>query len=191
MPKAGSAAAMAVAMSPEEREEAETRVLVPEVDTVRVKIGEHEVDLRPLTIKFAKQIAAIANPIFSKLANLKEANFDYGIMTELQDGLTKALCVLGQFYRIPLNAEYIEENLTSTEVRMLLDQQLELTRNNDHLAASLRHLLTAAQRNVEVTQLIARQTTALPLEKELPLSPSVKPGESASTSSSPATPEGS
>ena len=191
---AGQAARISAGLSPQEEisevlQRAEEKVLSPESHSLRVTIGDHTVELQPLPIKWAKQLAAIINPVFVEFSKMGPTNFDYAIMVKIQDGFTKALCVLGQRYGIPLNVEYIEEHLSSSDVRDVLDKQLELTKDNDFLLAALRNLLTAALRNVEVTKQLASIPTTLAMDASSGLSAS--PGESPSPSSSSATPGGS
>lgn len=183
------AKAVTVRLSPEEREQAEARVLVPETHTQRVRIGEHDVTLKPLNIGPAKRVKALLDPV--ALANEKATGTEQiqTAIEETQDAFTRVLCYLGQVYNVPLNAEWIEEHLDAPTVRRIVEAQLDLSRDNDHLLFSLRQGssflagITAAQK----AMLQAVQTAV----KAASTPASAKPGTSDSPSSSSATPAGS
>lgn len=176
-------------LTPEQHEEAETRVLTPDTHAVTVRIGEQSVEFTPLKIGPAKRIKAILDPVALANERARTTEDIQAAIDATNDAFVRSLCVLGQVYTIPLNVEWIEENLDAPTVRGLVETQLELSRDNDHLLFSLRQTLsfvagvTAAQK--QMLQAVRSAVTA----QSTPAS--ATPGTSDSPNSPSATPEGS
>lgn len=180
----------------DERQAAEVQVLHPETHSDgrgTIRIGEFEMDLRPINVKYERMLAAIVNPIFSTFQKeLTKGDVDFAALAAFQDGFTGCLHELCKMYGKPIGKEYIEEQLGSDEIREILERQLRLSRRNLFLLVNLRNLLTTASQSVLQTNRIADEANALVTQQlALPTRASAKAGASPSTPSSADTPPGS
>lgn len=170
---------------------AEVQVLHPETHSDGkgiIRIGEHEFELRPLNVKYERQLAAIVNPVFANfqkaIKNAGSDNLDFSIMGEFQDAFTGIVHELAKMYGKHIPKEEIEDKLGSDEIRDIIERQLELSRKNLFLLVNLRNLLTTAAQSVRHTNRIAQVADDLVSQQlALPTSASASPGESPSTSS--------
>jgi len=179
--------------------EAEDKVLYPAAfHTHTMRIKDQDVELRPLVIKHAKGLGAKCDPALQDLARVREGDLNMSFMPKIMDGLIEALSYMGQIYGVPgVTKEWCEETMLDTEVTEILEVQLALMGNNSFLLSSLRNCLNVAEKTTEAGReniaeaVVARIRSILSEAKDLPSTPSARPGTSASTSSSAATPEAS
>lgn len=125
-----------------------TRVLVPETHTRAIKIGPHTLELRPLPMKWAKLIAARIAPLmkplrdYANLAQKTEDPFpDHVLLETSADAFANALEQMLTKYSLNLDRAWIEEHLSTDEIRAILEAQLAICRDNDFLLIASRQVL--------------------------------------------------
>ena len=92
MPKAGTKNQPEIpALAAGEQAQATGKVMVPESDISTGSICGCRVDIRPMTIKFARLVASITDPIFSDFTKQAENGYDEpDCLTSCHDGKISA-----------------------------------------------------------------------------------------------------
>lgn len=137
-----------------EQEAQLSKVLFPDTHTGTVEFCGADRTLRPLTVKWAKKMAAILQPISQAL---NEASLSTGVKDaelELADALVSVGKLLAEFYgwEEEVVAKLEEEEVDLAELQALVVEQGALTRASDFLLIPLR-VVVGTMRLAEVAML--------------------------------------
>lgn len=120
-----------------------SKALFPDTHTDEVMVLGESRTLRPLPIKYARQLHSILQPITAKIQKESvaepEKRSNVNVDLELLDACLKAALILCKFYEWDDLTEKLKEELVEfDEVQALLVQQAALQKANDFLLTPLR-----------------------------------------------------
>ena len=145
---------LAVSLLSDEQREMLSMALFPDTHTNIVRVLEKERTLRPLPIKWAKQVHAVLAPFHEAIekAGVKEGDTDLSKVEETQtevellELLIRVGRVLATYYKWEDVVEALdEEELTVEELQELVVTQQNLQSANDFLLMGLRVLVGVMQ----------------------------------------------
>jgi hypothetical protein len=171
----------------EEHEEAEKKVLFPETDVTKVRFGDYEIPLRPLTLEYQNRLVAVAKKALGAFAAVQgsgASGLDVIInAAEISfPALIDACVLIADFYKVPgADREWIATHLDDGQAMDVLMAQLEKGTSNSFLRRGVLPLLKLAQEtfaNVErgVIEQAAQSLISGARPESIP--PSVKDGVS-------------
>ena len=133
------------------------------LSSTRVNILDKERALRPLPIKFAKQIHALLSPFTEKLQKAASADQIIDINNDLTACLTDACKIIADFYKFDdIKADIESELLSLTDLQLLAHTQAQLNGSNDFLLLPLRLVINLMQMHeIVAMKLQNTSTTAL------------------------------
>lgn len=189
-------------LSVEEITRGEPRALFPETDRRRVRIGEHEISLRPLPIIYERRLLAIARraiEAWTKASAGADGGSALGAVTAAEvvgEALQEGAAVIAQFYALEgVDAKWIGEHLDDGEIFSVITAQLESCSENSAFRRGLLPLLRLMHDSLSAIEGadfrgVTQQATKLfdSPGRLAPTPASASPGASPSASSSNDTP---
>lgn len=147
-----------------------SKVLFPDTHTNKVSVLGKEREVRPLPIKYGKQINELLNPIADKIGKaittpteekpLEGSDVPH---SEMVEALQKVADILATFYHWEdVKLAIAEEELTVTELQSLAFVQMEVSGSNDFLLSGLRLIVKALQMQEVLVLKFQNLLTGLP-----------------------------
>lgn len=141
-------------LTPEERDSL-SLVLFPDTHTDKVTLLEKERKLKPVPIKYAKQIHILMQPITREI-NIKSKSEDktlHDIDSILLDSLKSICLILAEFYKWPDVQVAVEDGMIQTsELQILAMTQAKLNGESDFLLGGLRAVILMMQHHEIITR---------------------------------------
>lgn len=124
---------------------AEERILFPEGKVLKASLCGETVELRPLPIKWAKQLSARLSDVikqFGEEDKKKLKAFQEKADIEIVDALLDCMVIMAQFYELEdVERESIEKVMSVTEVKALVLAQAQINEDDDFLLMPLQAII--------------------------------------------------
>jgi len=133
-------------LTPEQQEQL-SKALFPDTHTEKVMVLGKERTLKPLPLKFSREINARLKPFNDKLKQAQQGGDAETTEQELADDLVAVAEILAKRYDFEdVVAGLKEEELTVDEIQAFVVTQVNLQQKNDFLLTPLRFLVGLLQR---------------------------------------------
>lgn len=141
-------------LTPEQQDQL-SKALFPDTHTDKVKVLDKERVLRPLPLKYSREINARLKPFHEKITGAFKGQDVDVEEQELADDLVSVALILAARYNFEdVVAALQEEELTVDEIQAFVVTQVNLQQKNDFLLTPLRFLVGLLQRReIAMTQL--------------------------------------
>lgn len=153
----------------EEQRASLSKVLFPDTHTTKIKLGEKDRELRPLTIKYARQLHAAALPFVRAATAAAESDVAFSLDDDIVNTLKNATQILASYYGWDDVQKMLEEeDFTTSELQNLVVRQQLLQGDNDFLLGPLRILIKVMQ----VREILQARVTNSHLKSSSSMQPS-------------------